>query len=147
MRWCSEHCFSASHPEHIVLINLKVKILFEHTIVKGISTSRLLEHLKLRLVRQSAWNVPTVKTHDVILGQFEENLFVWVWLAMRNCNVWCYVLYRICRSIECHYRGSVDALKCSKSWTACFYKTNTLLWAKILQNDIYLCYCFFHAET
>ena len=49
------------------------------------------------------WNLSNV---NIILGQSDDWIICEL-LATRTCNVWCYVLSRICRSIRHHFNRSV----------------------------------------
>ena len=67
------------------------------------------DHLKWDVFSNKRWEIMLRLNTQHHLGQSEDWL-VCVLLAMCTCNVWCDMLPRICQSIGCHIKHSVDTL-------------------------------------
>jgi len=79
-------------------------ICYHNPFVIDLSTSRLSDHVKWRLIRQ---NLRNVRTHTVIL---DNQKTVCASLFMRTCNVLRNMRSRICQSTRRHFKSSVDTL-------------------------------------
>ena len=117
----------------ILVWNPKAKSFYIWYIIFGTGPLPKLFKLTYRqLFCQTIWNVwQKVGIYVHVLGQSDDWIFS-VSLVFRTCNVWCYALSGICRSIRCHLSVlHSNYIRMILGWTSfSVMKRVTLIWIR-----------------